>query len=706
MDAYEALQLFNLSDGASVRELNDAYTQRVDELTQRIESAPTPVLKQKLEESLKELKVARNILYGCADEDPAGAQSAAPIEETQPAELEVAHAASAATGHATAEIEQAVAGTSESTVFASAESAMADEPLPTEVAQAAPPTEDRRDMTRSQIYDLPTVSMFQGAATANWTPPPVPGWTPPPAANWTPPPANRHISGFTPSMMADLPATNSILPPMPGVSPGLISMGLTPGEMVAGRYHVRGELGRGGMGIVYAAFDQLKQQEIALKVLLPHLLANDAARERFLNEAKIAVSLSHPFIIKVYDIQQADGRTFITMEKLEGQSLRHEIDDCKKGGYKIPVSIVLRMADELCDALQYAHQQTVHRDVKPENIWLRESGDCLLMDFGLARLISTSSMTLTNAAMGTPLYMAPEQRSDSKSVDGRADQYAVALVIYELLTGDVPQGNFQAPRDARKDVPAGMSTAIMRALSNSPEKRFPSMTAFKKALHQSGWGQHGTAEKVALTLGLLGLIGAVTYYFAIYQPEQAAYARMLASSPTSDPSASTDFANAPGAAPAAVTPGVPQGGGLYINTQPPKALVMLGGQAEQPSPASFQNLPAGTYHVKVTLHRYQDYESDIEVKAGQFNTQDVTLQPLPAFRMPPDPATYYQQILDQAGTADASTTAGQAEDAKKEWAQVIDCLNFLQETHPDWQPQLVKDRIAEYQHRLDLLQTP
>ena len=144
-----------------------------------------------------------------------------------------------------------------------------------------------------------------------------------------------------------------------------------------------------------------------------------------------------------------------------------------------------RIAGQLCDALAYAHQEGVaHLDVKPENIWVEEDESVKLMDFGIARLLTPGRMATTRMAMGTAYYMAPEQLKAGK-VDGRADQFALAVVLYELLTGEVPQGAVQAPHELRKSVPEPLSKAIMKALSGPPEKRFADLAEFKQALESN-----------------------------------------------------------------------------------------------------------------------------------------------------------------------------------------------------------------------------
>lgn len=257
---------------------------------------------------------------------------------------------------------------------------------------------------------------------------------------------------------------------------------LRPGLLLAQRYELRQQIGVGGMGAVYSAFDRNRNEEIAVKVLLPHLLSHPLARERFLAEAKIASSLSHPHIVNVFDVQKDGEYDFLTMELLHGQNLRQLMNARKAARQPFSPGEAFEIAKAIGSALDYAHRFTVHRDVKPENIWVDEEGVHKLMDFGIARLMSNSQLTATSTAMGTAYYMAPEQLKAAKSVDGRADQYSLGVMLYELLSGDVPAGRVKSLRHVRKDIPAGLSAAVDRALEPDPTARFPSMAEFVKAL--------------------------------------------------------------------------------------------------------------------------------------------------------------------------------------------------------------------------------
>jgi len=319
-------------------------------------------------------------------------------------------------------------------------------------------------------------------------------------------PASSPLSS---TKMADLPAGRA-LHTMEGDGEGLDpSVTLEAGRVLGGRYEVRRLIGSGGMGAVYAAFDKNRQEEIAVKVLLPRLVAKEDARQRFLNEAKIGSSLSHPGVVRVHDIQQDADLWFITMELLKGRSLREEMESRKATKKPFTIAEVNSIGRELCEALGYAHTKTVHRDVKPENVWLAENGHVTVMDFGIARLMSTSRMTHTAMSMGTAYYMAPEQLQGAKDVDSRADQYATAVLLYEMLTGRIPTGAFDAPKVRRKDMPAAMNDALMKALKAEPGDRFASMAEFGKALSKGGAGVSKAVLKwVALAAVLLIVAGS------------------------------------------------------------------------------------------------------------------------------------------------------------------------------------------------------
>ncbi len=261
---------------------------------------------------------------------------------------------------------------------------------------------------------------------------------------------------------------------------------------LSGRYDVKGELARGGMGQVFDARDEKHGRSVAIKVLDPELAAA-IGPARFRAEIETAARLSHPHIVPLFDSGEADGLLYYVMPLLGGESLRRRLQRERQ----LPIEDAIRIAREVADALRYAHDQgLVHRDVKPENIVL-SGGHALVLDFGIARgsdAVATSE-THTVSAAGTPAYMSPEQISGG-SLDGRADQYALACVVYEMVTGQPPftgptgdsvllQHRSVDPRPAtalRPTTPAYMTQTLTRALAKAPADRFPTMNAFSDAI--------------------------------------------------------------------------------------------------------------------------------------------------------------------------------------------------------------------------------
>jgi len=205
---------------------------------------------------------------------------------------------------------------------------------------------------------------------------------------------------------------------------------------VADRYELRRVLGRGGMATVYLAWDRKHQRDVALKVLRPDLAASLGA-ERFLKEIQIAARLNHPHILALHDSGEAGGFLYYVMPYIDGASLRQRLE----GGQRIDPAAALAIAAPVADALTYAHRMGVfHRDIKPENI-LFSQGHPIVGDFGIAKAISTAggaNLTRTGFPLGTPGYMSPEQAAGLTDLDERTDVYSLAVVVYEMLVGEIP----------------------------------------------------------------------------------------------------------------------------------------------------------------------------------------------------------------------------------------------------------------------------
>ncbi len=240
-------------------------------------------------------------------------------------------------------------------------------------------------------------------------------------------------------------------------------------------------LGVGGMGAVFKVRQKELDRVAALKVLPGEMAADAGFTERFLREARLLASLSHPHIVTVYEFGQRDGIYFLLMEFIDGVTLRQALraEPIKKLGSKETLAIV----GQLCDALQFAHDEgVVHRDIKPENILIDKRGRVKIADFGLARLLGQSptmpTLTGTHQLMGTPAYMAPEQIEGLPGIDHRADIYSMGVVFYELLTGELPLGRFSPPSE-RAETDVRLDEVVLRTLAREPDRRYQQASQVK-----------------------------------------------------------------------------------------------------------------------------------------------------------------------------------------------------------------------------------
>ncbi|HZE95764.1 MAG TPA: serine/threonine-protein kinase, partial [Planctomycetota bacterium] len=242
---------------------------------------------------------------------------------------------------------------------------------------------------------------------------------------------------------------------------------------------VQALIATGGMGVVYRARKPGSDADVALKILPPSLGLEAEFRERFDREARALAGLAHPNIVRLHDFGIADDLMFLVMEFVEGRSLRQLLRDGK-----VTPARALTIIRELCAALEYAHhERVIHRDVKPDNILLDSSGRVKLSDFGLAKRIDpeASRLTQTNFAVGTPHYMAPEQLENPIAIDHRVDIYSTGVVLYEMLTRELPIGRFPLPSTKAAIDPA-LDTIICRCLEKDPDLRYASVRELRGAL--------------------------------------------------------------------------------------------------------------------------------------------------------------------------------------------------------------------------------
>jgi serine/threonine protein kinase len=266
-------------------------------------------------------------------------------------------------------------------------------------------------------------------------------------------------------------------------------------DALADRYRLERELGRGGMATVYLAHDLKHKREVALKVLDAEVGAT-LRLERFHREIEVVAGLVHPHIVPIFDSGDAIGRLWYAMPYIRGESLRARLE---RDGM-LPVPDALRITREVAEALDYAHRQgVVHRDVKPENILLAD-GQALLADFGIARAMvgaeAGHTRTATDAIIGTPAYMSPEQADGEAEVDARSDVYSLGCVLYELLAGSRPfagstpiaaiASRLKGPPPPigqfRTELPPHLEQVLARALAFEPAGRFETAGALAQAV--------------------------------------------------------------------------------------------------------------------------------------------------------------------------------------------------------------------------------
>src|SRR5678816_2750353 len=259
-------------------------------------------------------------------------------------------------------------------------------------------------------------------------------------------------------------------------------------------YSIDRELGRGGMATVYLAQDVKHDRVVALKVLHPELAAS-LGPDRFLREIKLAARLNHPHILPLFDSGDAEGFLYYVMPYVEGESLRERLDREQQ----LPVEEAVHHTRAIASALDYAHRQgIVHRDIKPENVMLYE-GEAMVMDFGIAKAVSsagTETLTQTGMMIGTPAYVSPEQAAGEVNLDGKSDQYSLACVVYEMMTGERPFSGAtpqaimakrfsETPkplRAIRNTVPESVEKAVSRAMSTEAGARYSTTAQFGQAL--------------------------------------------------------------------------------------------------------------------------------------------------------------------------------------------------------------------------------
>ncbi len=271
-------------------------------------------------------------------------------------------------------------------------------------------------------------------------------------------------------------------------------------DVLAGRYAIERELGRGGMAVVYLANDLRHDRTVAIKLLQPDITSSLTA-ERFLREIRITARLQHPNILGLFDSGAEGGFCYYVMPYVEGETLRERLE--REG--RLELTEAVGVATDLSAALSYAHSRgVVHRDIKPENV-LFSAGKAMLADFGLARALTEGQRTITVAGMslGTPAYMSPEQAQGLEGIDHRSDIYALGCVVFETVAGQPPftgpgmgriiQQHVQTPppplRQFRPDAPPALDGVLQKALAKDPAARFQSAADLLTAMRRVEGGE-------------------------------------------------------------------------------------------------------------------------------------------------------------------------------------------------------------------------
>jgi serine/threonine-protein kinase len=407
------------------------------------------------------------------------------------------------------------------------------------------------------------------------------------------------------------------------------------GHTLADRYRLTRKIGEGGMGAVYEAMHVLLSKPVAVKVLRDKYLDRPEVAQRLVQEARLASSIRHENIVDITDSGATeDGRTFVVMEHLEGQSLSELV---KREG-ALPESRVLEIARQAASALGAAHERgIVHRDVKPENLFLVERGGrdfVKVLDFGISKTLKPGNvdeeslkLTHTGMVLGTPLYMSPEQARGDEDLDQRIDIWALGVILYECLTAEVPfratnylgvisqvlNQEVTPPRKLRPEmrISEAMERVVQKAMARDRDDRYPSMVALAEDLERVATGADvepprptatsGERPRTTLWLAAVGVLAGTALLLAIDR-----FTRAPAAGPAPAPPA------APVATPTPAPPPAPKTVVLHVETTPPGAEIRQGARVFGAAPRDIL-LPRSEVPARLTFHLdgYEDGQTQI-----------------------------------------------------------------------------------------------
>jgi serine/threonine protein kinase len=456
----------------------------------------------------------------------------------------------------------------------------------------------------------------------------------------------------------------------------------------AGRYEVVSELGRGSMGVVYEGFDPVIGRRVAIKTMLTEGLTSQEFREfksRFQREAQAAGALSHPNIVNVFDYGEDSGILYLVMEYLEGKSLEKLVEE--QG--MLPIETIIPMYDQVCSALDHAHQHSiVHRDIKPANIMILDNGLVKVTDFGIAKMMSMG-MTQAGQVLGTPNYMSPEQVK-GRQVDGRSDIFSLGIILYDLVTGEMPfagqnittviykiiNENPIPPRELDATIHPGLSYVICKALAKSPDERYQTCRELADDLKNFKY-LAGPASPSATIMAKGPLLPSTDLERAAAPPVEisrppAAPDEAVQTTPVEQPSPGqvmpppTSYQK-PHTPPivwilltlgAVVFLGILWGGGYYlykeksrvatpqvgqlhVESNIPGAKISVDGQSgpNWVTPYTISDLSVGSHQVVVSKEGYDNYQQAVTIEGGKTNSFNASLParaPEPPPKTPPE----------------------------------------------------------------------
>jgi eukaryotic-like serine/threonine-protein kinase len=424
------------------------------------------------------------------------------------------------------------------------------------------------------------------------------------------------------------------------------------GKTIGGRYFIRRQLARGGMGAVYEAEHVGLDKRVAVKFILDRFGEDREALHRFHREARTASRIGHANIIDITDIGETeDGKPFLAMEYLEGSDL----DQVLRATGRMEPSRAVHIVAQVLRGLAAAHGQgIIHRDMKPANVFLTERGGVTdfvkIMDFGISKVVAARDarvrLTETGVAMGTPIYMAPEQAEARQDLDHRIDVYAVGVMLYEMLSGEPPfnassylilvQQHVSSPvpplGERCPDLPAQLVRAVHKALEKKPERRFADALEFAAALPspqslRESWEAGATVREGAvgmkprrksrtLPLVLASLVvggAAVTGGVVLYQKKDTGRREPGTGNRAQETVETQPEERAPVEVPVAMAR-------LEIDSAPRGAQVFVGGVHKGQTPLELEGMAAGTYLLRIEGRGYEELEAEKEVRAGYSET--------------------------------------------------------------------------------------